>query len=85
MNPLTTRLKLIYLLAAIALICGCTQSGSKQFEQRYGQAEPRERVVESLPAGTIDYWDQVQPIVAKRCAVCHGCYDAPCQLKLSSI
>ena len=29
--------------------------------------------------------EQVKPILNRRCVVCHGCYDAPCQLKLSSI
>ena len=29
-------------------------------------------------------WAGVQSVVEKRCVVCHGCYDAPCQLKLSS-
>ena len=33
----------------------------------------------------IDYEQQVKPVLERRCAVCHGCYDAPCQLKLSSI
>ncbi len=27
---------------------------------------------------------QVRPVLERRCVVCHGCYDAPCQLKLSS-
>lgn len=26
----------------------------------------------------------ISRVVARRCAVCHGCYDAPCQLKLTS-
>ncbi|MFQ5644556.1 MAG: hypothetical protein ACE5FQ_12795 [Thiogranum sp.] len=26
----------------------------------------------------------VRPVLERRCVVCHGCYDAPCQLKLSS-
>ncbi|MES0809457.1 fatty acid cis/trans isomerase [Roseibium sp. SCPC15] len=26
----------------------------------------------------------IQDVLNKRCVVCHGCYDAPCQLKLSS-
>ncbi len=85
MSPLNANLRLAHLLAAIALIGGCTTSGSMQFERQYGKAEPRERVVESLPPNTIDYWSQVKPIVAKRCVVCHGCYDAPCQSNLSSI
>ncbi len=29
-----------------------------------------------------DYPPQVKPIIENRCMVCHGCYDAPCQLKL---
>ena len=32
----------------------------------------------------VSYWDDVKPILDRRCVVCHGCYDAPCQLKLSS-
>ncbi|TLU67389.1 9-hexadecenoic acid cis-trans isomerase [Thalassotalea litorea] len=32
----------------------------------------------------IDFQQQIQPILDKRCVVCHGCYDAPCQLKLGS-
>jgi len=28
---------------------------------------------------------QVKPILENRCVVCHGCYDAPCQLRLSSV
>lgn len=30
------------------------------------------------------YTEKVEPILANRCAVCHGCTDAPCQLKLVS-
>ncbi|WP_165869112.1 fatty acid cis/trans isomerase [Thiogranum longum] len=32
----------------------------------------------------VDYEHQVRPVLERRCVVCHGCYDAPCQLKLSS-
>jgi hypothetical protein len=32
----------------------------------------------------VSYRAQVQPILEGRCVVCHGCYDAPCQLLLSS-
>ncbi len=34
--------------------------------------------------GPVTFEDQVRPILERRCVVCHGCYDAPCQLKLSS-
>jgi hypothetical protein len=33
---------------------------------------------------TVDYWRDVQPIFERRCVVCHGCYDAPCQLNLTA-
>lgn len=39
----------------------------------------------TLSAHKIDFMSKVKPILDKRCVVCHGCYDAPCQLKLSSI
>ncbi|MCP3999311.1 MAG: isomerase [Gammaproteobacteria bacterium] len=32
----------------------------------------------------VSWTEDVQPIIENRCIVCHGCYDAPCQLKLSS-
>ena len=72
-------------LLVILLMSGCAAIDSYQFEQRYGKAQPRERVVASLPPGNVDFWSQVKPIIDQRCVVCHGCYDAPCQLKMSSI
>ncbi|MFW2374100.1 MAG: fatty acid cis/trans isomerase, partial [Gammaproteobacteria bacterium] len=38
----------------------------------------------TLPKKLISYDEKVRPILENRCVVCHGCYDAPCQLKLSS-
>ncbi|MET0390389.1 MAG: fatty acid cis/trans isomerase [Polyangiales bacterium] len=29
-------------------------------------------------------WSEAQHVLESRCVVCHGCYDAPCQLKLES-
>jgi len=34
---------------------------------------------------TISFVNEAKPVLEKRCIVCHGCYDAPCQLKLTSI
>ena len=38
----------------------------------------------SLRTEEISYEDEVLPVLERRCIVCHGCYDAPCQLKLTS-
>ena len=32
----------------------------------------------------VSWREDVQPVLEQRCIVCHGCYDAPCQLKLTS-
>ena len=49
----------------------------------------RQPTVELAPlpppaAREVAFREQVQPILEGRCVVCHGCYDAPCQLLLSS-
>ena len=41
-------------------------------------------VVVKLPDREIDFISEVKPLLDKRCAVCHSCYNSPCQLKLSS-
>lgn len=41
--------------------------------------------VETPIATTVDYLDDVSPILERRCVVCHSCYNAACQLKLGSI
>lgn len=40
----------------------------------------------SAPAGaqSDDNWPAVKQVLDQRCVVCHSCYDAPCQLKLTS-
>ncbi len=30
------------------------------------------------------YRQEIQPLLDKRCVVCHGCYDAPCQLNMTA-
>ena len=36
------------------------------------------------PQRKLEYLKDVQPVLVKRCVVCHSCYNSPCQLKLSS-
>jgi hypothetical protein len=41
-------------------------------------------VLFNIPTRHIDYLTEVKPLLDKRCAVCHSCYNSPCQLKLDS-
>lgn len=41
-------------------------------------------ILDNLPETPVNFRDNIQPILNSRCVVCHGCYDAPCQLKLNS-
>lgn len=71
--------------AIFLLLVACTPFVERSFEKRYGTAEPCQRVVTQLAPADVDYWTDVKPVPENRCVVCHACYDAPCQLKLSSI
>jgi hypothetical protein len=69
---------------SIVVISGCAVYSSDRLEDFFGPAAPRERIesVYSAPGNT--YVTQVQPLLEKRCVVCHGCYDAPCQLNMTA-
>jgi len=41
-------------------------------------------MVETSMAHSVSYQEDVAPILNRRCAVCHSCYNAACQLQLSS-
>lgn len=43
-------------------------------------AEP----ITTAPQRSLDYQRDIKPILENKCMACHGCYDAPCQLKLTS-
>lgn len=71
------------LLAVV--ISGCASLAISRFDQLFGPvAPPPDRTVEAESAGAVLYTNQIQPLLANRCVVCHACYDAPCQLKLTS-
>lgn len=44
--------------------------------------KPMERMVSSTQ--TYSYVRDIKPVLEQKCIACHGCYDAPCQLKLTS-
>jgi hypothetical protein len=42
------------------------------------------RAVTLPPTESAAAWTEAQQVFESRCVVCHGCYDAPCQLKLGT-
>ncbi|WP_345986547.1 fatty acid cis/trans isomerase [Sulfurimonas sp. HSL-1656] len=46
--------------------------------------KPFPPVAVAVSERAIDYTKEVRPILDRRCVVCHSCYNAPCQLKLSA-
>jgi len=65
----------------LMLLSSCSISEKSISE---GQATIEYDLVYSMPKEIISYEQSVRPVLENRCVVCHGCYDAPCQLKLSS-
>jgi hypothetical protein len=68
------------------LLVGCASVGIYQSKllTEYGQPTMTERRVNASLDQAQHFTNTIQPIIENRCVVCHGCYDAPCQLKMSS-
>lgn len=66
-------MRIVYLLLALALFLfsGCAP-------------KPVPPVAVAATEKQIDYVEEVQPLLNRRCVVCHSCYNAPCQLKMSA-
>ena len=67
----------------VILLSGCAGLAVKQFDQLYGKPDAA-RYDRPRAGGSVSYWQDVKPVFESRCIVCHACYDAPCQLKLTS-
>jgi len=70
---------------AVLVLVGCATLSRDSFDQRFGKPDPNryDQPVPPVPGG-VSWRADVQPILQRRCVVCHGCYDAPCQLKLGA-
>ena len=79
-----TMLNICYRPVFILLLMGMLVACSKEKSITADQAIVEYDLLYTLPKETISYDEEVRPILESRCVVCHGCYDAPCQLKLSS-
>ena len=73
-------------LAIVLVLTACAAIGSRGlFDERFGPADPTRFDHPVAPAAPdASYAQTIQPILDKRCVVCHACYDAPCQLKTTS-
>jgi hypothetical protein len=73
-------------ILALLVVASCTTVARVEWDRTYGRAAPVERGVPGPVAAyrEPEYYRDIKPIFDRRCVVCHGCYDAPCQLKLDS-
>ncbi|MBY8070163.1 fatty acid cis/trans isomerase [Vibrio fluvialis] len=79
------KLRKLFVVGLVTLFSGCAVLASLNFDQIFGKAEVRDRQAPIESTHAHFFLDQVKPIIDKRCVVCHACYDAPCQLKMSSV
>ncbi|MEC5384616.1 fatty acid cis/trans isomerase [Uliginosibacterium sp. H3] len=77
-------MKKIYLVATLLLLVGCAGLVRENLEELFGKPNPQRFDEATPPRGAMSFRGDVQPILDKRCVVCHACYDAPCQLKLTA-
>jgi hypothetical protein len=79
------RLGAVWLVIALAGVALAWHWHSARVE-RAAQAARDVVVVSGRDAllANVEFYRDVKPILDRRCLVCHGCYDAPCQLKLDS-
>ncbi|GMQ48709.1 fatty acid cis/trans isomerase [Vibrio sp. 10N] len=69
----------------ILVFSGCATYAGLNYDQLFGEPKVRERTVPLSSPDSDFFLSEVKPIIDNRCVVCHACYDAPCQLKLSSV
>jgi hypothetical protein len=75
---------IIFILLLIILTGGCALLVGMQLDHQFGLSSPQNRMTTPPEIATVTYVQDVKPILESRCIVCHGCYDAPCQLDLSA-
>jgi hypothetical protein len=69
---------------AVAALAATVACGPARAEPVLPGVRIDHALLDDMPKTPLDYESDVRPILERRCVVCHGCYDAPCQLKLSS-
>lgn len=84
MNIRPSRRSLRWLLPVLILLgTGCAMLAVRQLDGQFGTATAKEFTPATASTAVV-YERDIRPLMEHRCLVCHGCYDAPCQLKLDS-
>lgn len=78
-------LRKLLILGLVTIFAGCATYAGLNYDQMFGEAEVRQRRAELATEQSDQFLSHVKPIIDNRCVVCHACYDAPCQLKMSSV
>ena len=68
----------------VVVLSSCAYLGAAHYNELFGLEQAQQRIVAYNTDSGAEFLQHVQPVLESRCVVCHGCYDAPCQLKLSS-
>ena len=76
--------KILISTIVLIILSGCAYLGNAHYDDLFGPEQTQERMVPHTTGAGADFLQNVKPVLDTRCVVCHGCYDAPCQLKLSS-
>ncbi len=85
-SPFSSNKWVLLSLAALLLLALLIQIGNRTPPPHKTGAMLVEQGSVPLPeTESGDTWAQVRRVLDRRCVVCHGCYDAPCQLKISSM
>lgn len=74
-------------LLALALVLSCSCGATTPDPEFPGTGKSEQIVrpdIEVASGQAKQRWAAARDVLERRCAVCHGCYDAPCQLKLDS-
>ncbi|MCK7496203.1 MAG: fatty acid cis/trans isomerase [Comamonadaceae bacterium] len=77
-------MRVLLTLVLLASFVGCATYYGHRLDRQYGPADPARYDRPSTAVAGIDFARDVKPVLDNRCVVCHGCYDAPCQLKLTA-
>ncbi len=76
------RLRRIMVITGAIVLAGCSTLAVRNLDALFGPETPKEFV--ATANAQVEYQRDIKPLMEQRCLVCHGCYDAPCQLKLDS-